>query len=71
MRTILELAYERGLIGSTFATHDEHSTPGYSEAYAHGAAARAAVHTEPCLCTGPCPLPNGAHLGVHTHCRLA
>lgn len=71
MQTILELAYANGLIGNTFATRDEYTTPGWSEAYTAGAAARDAIRTEPCLCTGPCPLLKGAHLGTHTHCRLA
>jgi hypothetical protein len=33
---ILLLAYERGRIGSTFATAYEYRTPGYSEAWERG-----------------------------------
>jgi hypothetical protein len=35
----LRLAYERGLAGGTFATYDEHTTPGYGEAWSAGRAA--------------------------------
>jgi hypothetical protein len=33
---LLRLAWERGKIGSTFATADEHRAPGYSDAWAAG-----------------------------------
>lgn len=33
---VLWLAFERGRTQSTFATFDEHTTPGYSEAWERG-----------------------------------